>query len=419
MQKNHFFLGLVLFSLPLGALFSREAAQKSDLLDLKRTLQMQKQEILGLKEELTHSGQEKSDVLIELENEIARQQIKLENLTCRMEDNPNSQTLSTPCCPLETFRYRPPLNQCGGYLTGEFLYWKTLSTPTYYVVTKQPYNTDFNTFMIGDVRSTTFDHDPGFRFSLGYRFAPNHWEVGARYTFLNNKGHDEIHGPIVVEPEIIVATYQMPFVTANSSLAKASADIELIYQTFDLSFIKRFLFSDSLLLNLFAGFSGAWIDQDWTIEYGSGSLFEYVESDWRFFGGGLKMGLNSDWNFCQGWSLFSEISVATLVGSYKNSLDITQFYFTSSTNSTQVDTSSLLDDTRAAYYFHFLLGPSWGKVYPCWGVKLFVGYELDSWFNLHEITATDDQTNAGQRLNLFSQGTLCLQGLTANLTFNF
>lgn len=419
MHKNRFIFGLLFFSIPFGALFSHESVQKDDLLELKRTLHYQDREIKGLRNELSHSDREKADVLIELENEIVRQQIRLENLTCQMETTSTSMTSNGSCCPLEIFQYRPPLNQCGGYLRSDFLFWKTLSTPTYYVVSKQPYNVDFNTYIVGNVLSTTFDHDPGFRFSLGYRFAPNHWELDAQYTFFNNKGQDEIHGPITVQPEILVASFEVPFVTVDSSLAKAAAEIELLYQTFDLTLVKRFLFSDSLLLNLFAGFTGAWIDQDWTINYGSGSLFETVDSDWRFFGGGLKIGLNSDWHFCQGWSLFSEISVATVVGSYENTLDINQFYFTSSTNSSQVNTSSLLDDTRAAYYFHFLLGPSWGKVYSCWGFDLFIGYELDGWFNLQEITTTANQSNAGQRLNLFSQGLLCLQGLTANLTFNF
>ena len=57
---------------------------------------------------------------------------------------------------------------------------------------------------------------------------------------------------------------------------------------------------------------------------------------------------------------------------------------------------------------------------PCWDFEIFAGYELNAWFNLHEVRRCDPLqiTNACPQ-PLFATGLLGIQGLTVRLTIGY
>ena len=388
--------------------------------DLKKTLQEDEVVLQELQEQSLENQASKQAQIDELFRECAQQQSRIDELKTLAANEEKTKRQKVQTAAKKIVEYRRTVDRRWAYVTGEFLYWHTLEGSSDYAVTGQPFNDTNETAAIGDFKTGDFSWDPGFRIALGTEFEPNHWGVELQFTYLKNDGDRSVDGPGNTSSPMLVPTFFQDITTNGVSTKRATSDIELHYQIFDLLLYKRILFHRSLVLTFFQGFSAGLIDQDWNIRYKSTANEIKVDLDWDFQGVGLKAGFSSDWHIARGFGLFTQVAFTGLVGSYDNTFNQLSWAITPSSSTPSIIRNSDFNDTRLAYSFQILLGANWGKIYENWGVNLFLGYEMNPWFNLHEINRSAVESGGFDgRDTKLSRGLLCLQGINANLSFMF
>ena len=399
-MKKSLFLKLPLLIVALGSL---SAENSSSLDELKREIYQSNERIDALKKQ---ASLEATNMMAEVET------------LCAVTDSRSAS--QAPVKNTSIAKHREPLNESTIYLRGEFLYWRALEDNVDYAIKGQPTNLT-NASAIGKYQFARYDWDPAFRVALGYRFRPEFWEVEANYTYFHNEGHDSASGPSTLTSPLLVSTFVQPFSSNGTSANfKAKSSIDLNYHLLNVFVAKRIQYENHLIFKIFAGPSGAWIDQDWTAKYFSANNNETVTVDWDYNAGGMRAGLYADFYMGYGFGLLSQLTFAGYVGSYENKQTIKQHFNNSNTNVVIQD--SKLDKARFAWNVQFQIGPVWAKAFDTWGFSLFAGYEISPWFNLHMVNraeASGLNTGSDGRESHISNGIVTPQGLTMNATVWF
>lgn len=169
----------------------------------------------------------------------------------------------------------------------------------------------------------------GVRAGVGYYFDHDVWDVYACYTYY--KGHAKSHensGTPSTSGELLFANWsaasgpastQLP-ITVTSFHQKWEARLNMV----DLELGRRFRAGKWLVLRPFVGGRGVWLKQNVDIDYfgaTGGSLVTLtqpvsldVDMKNKFSGGGLRAGLNSEWNMGCGFGLYGNGAVSILYG---------------------------------------------------------------------------------------------------------
>ncbi len=318
------------------------------------------------------------------------------------------------------FSYRSPIDSTGLFLGGEFLYWKMDECGMDYAFEndKPPAVTFGNDrqSIVGDLLRVDLGWDPGVRGYVGYRFPERFWEVEGEYTFYYTQADKTTRmgtGP----NDRIVGTFPEFF---GGLMEMVSSHFNFHYHTARAHIARRFFVGDSIFLRFFAGPQGAWMSNKWRVTYtGEDQDLSTHRNNWEFEGGGLHLGIDSDWYIGRGFSLFFNGAVAALYGSHRvfSSIDIT------------LNTGGPFQqfgpkDHRVAQSVQLQGGIAWGKVFSEWFViKLFAAYELNSWYNLQEQYRVDLSGNTANVLNekvrILTTCPINLQGLTAGFELKF
>lgn len=99
------------------------------------------------------------------------------------------------------------------------------------------------------------------------------------------------------------------------AFAKSAYDLRLF--TIDGELGKHYYVSEKLSFRPFVGLKNGWIDQHQRIRYTGGSLGRnsaHIDDDCDYWGLGARGGLNSIWNFGEGWAFNGGFSAALLYG---------------------------------------------------------------------------------------------------------
>lgn len=301
----------------------------------------------------------------------------------------------------------------------EFLYWKPIEGGLMYALNMdRPSWNPTHSFAVGHYKHADYNFDPGFRVTLGFFRAPRYWELWTSYTRLTSRGTDVTHAPTHAN-QFLVSTWPTHF--ANS-LTRAKSSVHLNYNVADFSADRYFIPNPHLRLRLIAGFSGAWMDQNWTIKYaGTGTQESLVRNRWRFGGAGLRVGVMADWFWTDDIYITMRGSLAGLVGAYKNSM-----YQTTSVqpgpdyNPSLPIRDAVYRDARSVGNLQLLLGPSWQKAWQKVRTELFAGYEINTWTNLQEIYFTTHAVPSNEhQQTTYNSGLLTVQGLTTRFSIDY
>lgn len=301
------------------------------------------------------------------------------------------------------------VERCQWFVHGEFLYWGVAEGDLEYANVSTKSNNLDSDSLLGDYKTADFDFGPGFRVAASYYNCPKYWEISLQYTWMHNSGKDSVSDP--EGTGILNPTRQTnigrPFVNASSK-------IEHDYQLGDLYVARVFDPNAHLRMRVYAGVTLGYLKQEWDVSYTNSIDIRTVDqTDWRFFGGGFRLGVTADWFWGCQFYLTGRASFATLYGGYKNERN----YVIS--NDDQVIACTKYDDPRFAYHTQIMMGPSWQVPCDCWSFELFAGYEMNLWFNLKEsIFALPGSTGDGRYI-LHSQSVLGMHGLTLRLTLGF
>ncbi|MDN3506165.1 MAG: Lpg1974 family pore-forming outer membrane protein [Simkaniaceae bacterium] len=306
-----------------------------------------------------------------------------------------------PCCPEHLF-----VERSQWYVNAEFLYWTAESGAIDYAVRASETPPNSAVFATGDYKTADYDWSPGFRVGLAYYRCPKYWEVNAEYTWFYTKGTDSTSSDFV-RPTRLTNAFG-PFTSADST-------IYLHYHVGDVYADRVFDPNPHLRLRLIGGLTTAYIKQDWKINYTNAqNVSEKVTEEWRYFGGGIRMGMRADWFWGCQFYLTGKTTFATLIGTYKNEEVQTN------PNTDTLFGNAKYDDHRFAVHGQFLLGPSWQIPCDCWSFELLAAYEFNTWINLHErirsfqATFNDDSTET-----YYARGLFGTHGLTLRLNLGF
>ncbi|MCB1107615.1 MAG: hypothetical protein KDK76_05935 [Chlamydiia bacterium] len=217
---------------------------------------------------------------------------------------------------------------CRGYtglfVTGDFIYWKSR---------QEELNTIGNLSLVQDVssrnieiksREIDFEFSPGFKLGLGNTLPYDGWDLYANWTHFHNhpkttfhsQNHDLINFERLGEAGIIVVS------------DRAEVDYDLMFNTLDFDWGRRFYVSNSLSLRLSFGGKVAWIDQTIIYRFENSQTIlipnigaiqtpnEFSKSDIDFWGIGPYFAANGKWHFKWGLGIFGEVSGALLWGHF-------------------------------------------------------------------------------------------------------
>ncbi|MBN2480080.1 MAG: hypothetical protein JXA94_07625 [Parachlamydiales bacterium] len=297
------------------------------------------------------------------------------------------------------------------FVDGEFLYWTAEASSLDYAVKNNKTPPTGTTYANGEYQIAEYDWDPGLRVAIGYFNAPNFYHVLAQFTHVEIKNSEVAKKPDSAV-QFLNSTFPQPDISSN--LTQATSKLTLRYDMFDLLFDRPFIPNPHLRLKLFGGASMGRLKNSWFTNYLFVSADNNVLSKWKFLAGGFKLGLFLDWFLGKNFYLTGKMSASALIGRYTNTWQM----------KTSITTSEIADvkykDHRISYNTDFLLGPSYQISTSSNRIEIFIGYELNSFFNLHEVfRSTGSATANAQRVTTANGGTLSLHGLDLRLTVDF
>lgn len=319
--------------------------------------------------------------------------------------------------------------QNGVYGTLDYLNWETVRSTTPYAGTlgTAPATIGGMTVSSGSYSSelidTPFDHDSGFRMSLGYMHEG--WDLGFRFTAFDNSGRDNIGDPNVDTDDVIANRLDRQLADNNNATLNGlfqagivdfgEQTLSVTYDTFDFEVAKWFEAGrPECMVRVMGGLRYGQVGQDSSILYVnrelSGGLPDVdtalINEEINTDAFGLRAGVDA--HYYLGWnthvfaksafSLLLADTTATRSDLYSNASLSTVGYRT-----TSQDFFSVVPVTEIAL----------GTRFEYCGAYLSCGYELTHWFNMIQgvdVTLQDDVIANAQAYR-FDRGELGLQGI--------
>ena len=300
----------------------------------------------------------------------------------------------------------------------EFLFWRVQESSLDYALSmSQSAWGPSNCYASGYFENATFNGDPGFRIGVSFFRAPKYWEVKANYTRLTARGSNSAGKP---DPNTQYLTGTWPQVFTNP-MAGATSRIHMNYNVADLLVDRVFHPNPHLRLRVLGGGLVAWINQNWDVSYNDSSNNQTaINNQWKFIGGGLSTGTCVDWYWGRDVYITASASFGALLGSYQNrSKQTTNYQISSDYNTSLPLRNAHYKDVRPSFTVQFLFGPSYQKNFTNSRMEFFLGYEINTWMNLHEIYRSTSGSGSAEKQTWINTGAVALQGLTTRLTVDF
>jgi len=292
------------------------------------------------------------------------------------------------------------------YATGEWLFWKTRQGGMEYAVARSS-NTP-GVFTDAVTQKIEFDWESGFRAGLGVHLPQDGWDLFVDYTRFCADHTAQAGGSLFP-----LLAFQGQFPAADVSHAEAHWKIS--FQTLDLEIGRAYFLSKTLSLRPHIGLKGAWIDQDAHVHYSGGAIAAgqvyHLKFDNDFKGGGVRLGVDSNWLFGGGFSLFGNLSTALLAGFFD--LEQTQVQIA---DTKVIDLDS--DLHQVSPMLQLILGAAWDKNFQKgrYHFGLSAGFESQYWWQQNQLEHFTADT---QPIFVRQNDPLSFYGLTLQARFDF
>lgn len=329
----------------------------------------------------------------------------------------NSQNGNNMQMNVVTLTSARPESDNGWYIFADALYWHADVGQTDWAVKNPDTGVVPTTY---NVHELDFKWSWGFKVGLGVNMDHDAWDSNLYYTWF----HTENSNQAGVDASTGLVTDTMGTYGTYTS-GKAKWDIH--FSMFDWELGRWYYTSKNLAIRPHVGIKGGWIDQnihlsltDAAIPSAPTSANERFKNN--FWGVGPSAGVNTMWvlgsagsamdhRFC----LFGDFGGALMYGHFE--VKNNQTYTSSAGAVTGGAHVKGLDRNRAVAMLQGMMGLSWDTAFNR-GRNHFmmkVGYELQYWFRQNQLYRLMPNT-AESRV---SEATLALQGLTAELRFDF
>lgn len=304
------------------------------------------------------------------------------------------------------------------FLEGELLVFKLLEGDLEYVSKMKQSTSSEYVGAQGDFAKVRYDFLPGFRITAGYYNAPKYWEVLTTYMWYENHGEKTSHVSDVPNTYLEPVGFTGFILTAPDFIYKARANVDYHLSLLDLLVDRVFNPNAHLRMRILGGLTTVWMRQHFGVRYFQNNTNFQAKSnyDWGYWGVGFRLGYGVDWYWGKDFYFTGRMSAALTIGRYKNN---TRTNYEQAAGVWASATHAHYTDYRGAYNFQFILGPSWQKSFPTKRFELFLGYEINTWFNVAEIwryNAVSPYQSIDRDVN---DSALTLNGVNLRLTVDF
>jgi hypothetical protein len=269
------------------------------------------------------------------------------------------------------------------------------------------------TFIVGNAKNATFKWNWGFRAGMGINLPHDGWDILANYTWFRARRHNNQSTVLAVQS--IAPTETNLAADPEISVQSAQAHIKLTINMVDVELGREFFVSKWLTLRPHAGVRGAWITQNYDVNYAGGTLGTTVldtDAVCKFKGFGLRAGLDSQWGLGSGVSIFAQVSLSNIWGRFRTQSKDNRI------TAAGVNTSeyNVKDNYRVCRVISDLaLGLRWDKLFSndSYRIRLQLGWEQHMFFGLNQFIKSISQKLANNR------GDMTLHGLAFQARFDF
>lgn len=322
-----------------------------------------------------------------------------------------------PCCFEETptYCYNPPARpyapDCFGfYLNVDPVIWQARVNGTGIAVQTKGSEDFFNGQGQSRVQNLNYDWDWGFRLGVGVNTNHDAWDVLLQWTHWSTDAKRDFSG------STNFSHFGHPETLDGLSANAVNSKWRLQYDLLDLEAAREFWISPCVSMRPFGGLRTAWIDQkQFDVDLEDLSLPIYsrysIQQSDRFWGIGIRSGLDMQWGFGYGFSLFNNFAGNLL-------------YSFHSVKHKEKGDGDLLFDVENFFHigssiFDMQLGVryDWISCDSCYHVGLDLGWELHWLPGQNQfLLFVDDEMPAKYVSN---QGDLGIQGYFLKVRFDF
>lgn len=307
------------------------------------------------------------------------------------------------------------------YIRGDFLLMQAREDGLEYALTQNQDVVPSNSFPLeeSEIQGFTTDNHStdwnyGARVTIGFYLNHDAWDLRATYTYFrinNDKG-------TIVKNKVLLPFWVTPDTDVPSDAKQTSARWTGTAHDLNLTLGKPYHVSRYMILNPMVGVKFAKIDQDfkvrnsgtWAVAPASQRIDMVGDND--FWGVGAIVGMESEWLFGAGFSLFANASAALLYSHF----DVEQTVFET------VELNNTIDHefntiTPAA---NLCLGLQWCKHFSKnrYAVSIRGAYEFQAWYDQNRMRRYLDNTRPECNIEL-PRANLYLSGFVFGVGFDF
>ncbi|MEN9344211.1 MAG: hypothetical protein RLZZ453_998 [Chlamydiota bacterium] len=339
---------------------------------------------------------------------------KLGNQVGTLEPRQESKVVINPAA-------RPQV--CHGadlFVFGSLLYWNANENGLS-VAIKAPIANDSSNYLENSIlKNLSGKWNWGFRVGLGYNTMHDGWDLRMPWTRFTDTGHRNLNTATAqFFPTQAMPSFISDLESATESATSVGAYWGLNINVLDLDLGREFFVSKWLTLRPHGGLRTNWIHQNMHIFYGNLGAVTFPQtpnvnvtmSD-HWWGLGIEGGLDTQWGFGGGWSVFGNIAAAVLYGLHEieneNNL-VDGSVFATFSDSYHI-THPMLD---------FTLGLRWDHLF-CqdrFHIGFDLGWEHHLFLSQNQFPVFLDDVSPGAFVA--NQGDLTLQGWTFSVRFDF
>lgn len=249
------------------------------------------------------------------------------------------------------------------------------------------------------------DYSSGYRVGFA-RCLDNCTEFVVTFASFESQTADQIS---TTAPNVIRSMVSHPSTfNASSDFLRADADYGIDFQLADFDWHRRIWTGEQTTLNILGGFRYAHMDQNFQAVFANLGT-ETVQSDVKFDGGGLRVGIDGDWQACNSGFMVYGRAVANIVTGKTRAQYIQQQSF----DPTVVNT--VWEADRLTSILELELGIGWIGCGERFRAK--AGYMISTW---HDTVTVNDYIDSVQTNDYRGLGdSLSFDGLVAGAEYSF
>lgn len=357
------------------------------------------------------------------------------------EDSPPSQAQTNPLSKMGTnLSARPVVTDgCNLFLNGEFLYWQAVEDNIPYAI--QGFDGSTSNGNPSKRRLKGLDHgwDAGFRISGGCNIPRDGWSLSLGWTSIRNNAKaftQRVAAPSPTQSQFLYQAFGDANHQMSNGIFSARARLHVDLNQIDLQCGREFYYGKMLTLRPYIGARNAWVRQNFEVFTQNNTatlLSQLCKFHNNFWGFGFVGGVDTDWKFGSGFSLYSVSDLSILLGFFSVKEKI--FFGLPPSNLSPVGTHIPSSDgmnltsswknslKEATAILDLALGLKWSGLF-CkerFGVTIKAGYEYHLYLDQNHFFDAfakniDPSTN---NLYVAQGGNLIYQGIAGSLQFDF